>query len=61
MNVEVKRSGHFLKGTTLELTPIETMTVLEALKCLHRDGGRNELDRVASKDLRKQILDAMKG
>lgn len=57
MNVSVKRSKEAFKGVVLDLSPIETMIVLTALNTLHADGGRNEMDKVASKTMRQQILE----
>lgn len=56
MNVALKKEGEYLKGVMLDLSPVETMTVISALDTLHKDGGRNELDRVASKEMRQQIM-----
>ena len=59
MNVIVKNEGKYAKGTILELSVIETLTILTALRTLHNDGGRNELDRTAAKSMRKQIISAL--
>lgn len=56
MNVALKKEGEYLKGVMLDLSPVETLTVISALDTLHKDGGRNELDRVASKEMRQQIM-----
>lgn len=60
MNVTIRKDGQYIKGIVLDLSPVEGITVMTALDCLHKDGGRNELDRVASKELRQQIMFALK-
>ena len=60
MKVTVDKNEKTLNGVTLDLTPLDTLIILLALKTLHEDGGRNELDRIASKNMRKQILSAIK-
>ena len=61
MEVSVKRDGRYIKGVVLYLTPVESLTVLSALDTLHKDGGRNEIDRVASKEMRQKIMAEMEG
>lgn len=56
MDVTKKTDGVYFKGVVLDLSPVETLTVISALDTLHKDGGRNELDRVASKEMRQQIM-----
>lgn len=61
MNVEVRSNGQYINGLTLDVSPVEALTIMNALRTLHEDGGRNELDRIASKELRQQIMSALEG
>lgn len=61
MNVTVRKDRQYIKSLMLEVSPVEAITIMTALKKLHEDGGRNEIDRIASKELRKQIMSALEG
>ena len=59
MKVFINGNKESFEGVVLDLSPIETKVVLAALEILHADGGENEIDRLASKSMRKQILEEM--